>query len=563
MRIAREAAKNIGERMLDQHQLRLASIPHILTTFRATGLSESERLEAAYMMQKMIVEGFIRGINVPGLMQARARSEGMLSIGFNDSHIPGPNTIQFDRNSWRSQPDNMRFSEFANKFGTRLSSSQHRTQPPRMNAALRYRSELPRTGSLRSPLSTKIIGKIAARVTAAASSPVLQPVFEGLKAFQAQSGVAPPPRVAAPRYALESFKLQASEALQEKHEETQFQTRNELMAQGMDPMKLQMMGPRSGVASPRSTQGAGDMLAASGRPQRVVIYSGPGTWGEEVNAAKKNAEALGLQVDVRSSLSGVDYNQYSALIMPGGNSLTEYNGLGGNEANRLKQAINGGLNYMGHCAGAFLAGRLGIINGMPDYPSSNYYGGGAQVTVDNTIKWGAGGTRDMLFYGGPDLTGFGKELAEHPSGASTIISNDYGQGHLILTAGHPGVTGPDDKDGSDAQLYQQLIRAIAAGTDPDGSAPPTTGPTTPTTTTTTNTTQTMQPPALGGAQGAPGIGGGRTNGRHPSAPSRKTPVAGVLPENFVGNGFAADLQGIMGRASPMLQGLAGALQGIK
>lgn len=579
MRVARDVAQQIGRSILTPQQRRQATLPYVLSLFGATGLSESERLETAYMLQKFIVEGFLRGINVPELMNRRAQREGMLHIGFSDGPVPNRNTIQFDRESWRSRPDSFRATEFMNKLGTRLSATQTYSPPPRMNNASRQFQERPRSGALRSGMTEQAMQKVANRVISAVSPSAISGVFENLSKFQQNIGVTAPQPMTAPRHIGDILKSQAQVAMVDRQESNLFETRQEMVERGMDPMRLQGMPARSGIGSPRNTgPGLSEGLAASGRPNRIVIYSGAGTWGEEVNAAAADARALGIQVDIKSSLSGVDYNQYGAVIVPGGNSLEEFNGIGSSEIARLKQAINGGLNFMGHCAGAFLAGRMGIISGMPDYPSTNYYGGGAQVTVDNTIKWGGGGTRDVLFYGGPDLTGFGKELAEHPSGASTVVSNNYGQGHLILTAGHFALQGPDDRDGPDNDLYKQLLQAIVAGTDPGGASPPPPGgppsppgsppgtpPQTPPgsdiTVGNTNNVYDVNPVQVqpGSSTSGMPLGGRKKSG----APFRKTPVAGMLNPEATGSTFAAGLSDIMRRSAPMLNQMAGALQGLK
>lgn len=555
--------------MLTPDQRRRASLPYVLSMFSATGLSESERMETALMLQKFIIEGYMRGVNVPALMKRRQLQEGMLNIGFNDSHVPNPNAITFDRDAWRSRPSSFRVNEFFNKLGTRLSSTQTRTTPPRIVSAVRHFNERPRSGPLRTRMD-KVATQVAQKVINAVSSHSLGSVFSQLGAFQAQVGITPPRVADAVR---QPMPIPMPVTDQVKSLQSQFieQNRDELARAGMDPIALQMMPARSGIASPRSMTSspltnAMRGSAASGRPQKAIVYTGSGTWSTEVQEIKENLAALGIQADFRSSLSGVDYSQYGAIIMPGGNASTEMAGIGGSEAQRLKQAINGGLNYLGHCAGAFLVGTwssgLGLAPGVPGVQDT------AQILKGENISFAQGSTqRQTTFYGGPtDLSVYGgKSLAQYSNGASSMQSFDYGQGHVIVTSGHPGVeTGSGDSPDDD--IHQQLLRAIVAGVDPGGAVPPPGSPPgTPPGTTVVggNTTYNVQPTAVNPSAGeSGGISGGKKGSR---APFRKTPVAGALPEGFTGGttSFAAGLQGIMRGSAPMLNNLAGAIVGLK
>lgn len=545
--------------MLTQQQLRDAALPNVLGLFGVTGMSESERLETGLMLQRMVIEGYLRGINMPGLIRHRERTGGKLHFGFSDSAIPTANTIQFDRNTWRSQPIGSRMTTFLNKVATRITSSA--PPPPNMNAAPRYSSERPRSGPvLRTPSAIRGMHEVAQKIIKAVSPGTFSAVFKELGAAQRQYGVAPPIAIAAPRQ--NDFADAAIRNARDGfHDQARFETRQEMMANGMDPMRLQMMPARSGIGSPRPTQGspAANGLAATGRPQRALLYAGQGVWGTEVTETKENLEALGIQYDVVSSLSGVDYNKYGAIIWPGGNAGTQNAGVSSAEEARLEQAIQGGLNWLGHCAGAFIAGTYSSGFGMlPGVPGVRETG---QITRQETL-W-TGEKRDITFYGGPtDLSVYGgRSLAKFDDGGSSIQSVNYGQGRMILTAGHPGVETGGDRDGADDDLHQMLIKAVLAGTDPDGTIPP--APTNPDGTVTNNTTVTsnIMPTQINPSSGNRGSA---TTGRKPQvAPFRKTAVAGMLPRGMVNNTFGADLQNAVAQAGPMLNQLAGALQGLK
>lgn len=561
----RELTAEIGQSMMTPSQGRYATLPNILSTFTATGLSESERLEFAHMLQRFIVEGYLKGINVPGLMKAREKIEGMLHVGFFDDWTPSRNTVLFDRGTWRTASMPQRLNDFVNKIGTRLASRIDHSQPPRNNYAVRHTyGRQPVTGPLRRTFKQLEIDKIARQIGQVVLPRVTAKVFEGLQTIQKQLNIAAPMQMSAPTLSMPLPKVPDWGDAN--------QTREDILLSGAKTdLQLQGMPARSGIASPRSPAGPQMLPAmqAGGRPQKALIFTGSGTWSSEISAIKNNLDSLGIGYETTSNLSGVDYSGYGAIIFPGGQATTQYNAIGSYEASRLKEAIGGGLNYYGACAGAFLAGEygswgLGIIDEALNYPSQVYYGGGGQVETNMNLKWGNDPSQGILFYGGPGLEGVGTTLAEFDSGEDSIVSTDYGSGHIILSAGHPGVEGPGDQDGADDQVLRDLLSAVVQGTDPGKSTPTTPGtPGTPTgnnkvINSTTNNYEIPSPSVnpYSGSSTMFGASGGAQR-----APFRKTPVAGMLPTNIVQPVFSAQLQDIMGQSAPMLQGMAGMLTG--
>lgn len=209
------------------------------------------------------------------------------------------------------------------------------------------------------------------------------------------------------------------------------------------------------------------------RPPRVVIYGGYGVWAADILDTKYHVEQMGIAVDVVTSLSGVDYEKYAALIMPGGNAVKIGSGIGATQRDRLKQAILGGLNYLGHCAGGFFVGSwssyyLKLIPQKLDYPSF-YYSGETLSINRNTMMDGS--LRHILYYGGPDLTPVaGKPLARYSNGQVSMVEFMAGKGLVIVTGGHPEASqitvnalGLTDPDGYDDAVERPLIRAIVNG----------------------------------------------------------------------------------------------------
>jgi len=69
-------AEHVGSGMISQAQLQNASIGNVLTLFDFRGGSETDRLEMGYLMQRFIIEGYIRGVDVYKFMQDTARADG-------------------------------------------------------------------------------------------------------------------------------------------------------------------------------------------------------------------------------------------------------------------------------------------------------------------------------------------------------------------------------------------------------------------------------------------------------------------------------------------------------
>ena len=212
---------------------------------------------------------------------------------------------------------------------------------------------------------------------------------------------------------------------------------------------------------------------SEGRPPRVVMYSGYGVWTADVLDTKYHLDQMGIPVDVVSKLQGVDYEKYAAFIMPGGNAIRQGWGIGYSERERLKKAILGGMNYLGHCAGAFLVGSwsnyyLKLIPQKLDY-NSLYYAGD-DLVMDVGTLWD-GSKRDMLYYGGPDLSPVaGKVLARYSTGEVSMVQFTAGKGLVVLTGGHPessqitiNALGLRDSDGYDDAVERPLIRAVVNG----------------------------------------------------------------------------------------------------
>jgi glutamine amidotransferase-like uncharacterized protein len=161
-------------------------------------------------------------------------------------------------------------------------------------------------------------------------------------------------------------------------------------------------------------------------------------------------------------MSDAQLAKYKLLIGPGGNFVRMSSQLTGNTMAKVRKAVNAGTNYLGICAGGFLAGRFpspyhsfnltsGVRFGFyfPDErgitgPVSELYGFRPDVGPRDAIRKAvvrittpSGPPLDQYWESGPQFTGWGAVVAKYPNGAPAIVERRVGQGWVILSGVHP------------------------------------------------------------------------------------------------------------------------------
>ena len=178
----------------------------------------------------------------------------------------------------------------------------------------------------------------------------------------------------------------------------------------------------------------------------VLLFAGTGTSTGDVAALETILKTNHLSYTTVSSaeLNGMDIDrmrQYRLLIFPGGNFVEIGNSLTLRTTANLRDGIQNGLNYLGICAGAFLAGSFpqpykglnltsGVQFGFYDAARSLH-----KTTVAITIAGGP--TLDQYWEDGPQLTGWGAVVAKYPDGTPAVVQGTFGSGAVILTGIHP------------------------------------------------------------------------------------------------------------------------------
>jgi glutamine amidotransferase-like uncharacterized protein len=181
----------------------------------------------------------------------------------------------------------------------------------------------------------------------------------------------------------------------------------------------------------------------------ILLFIGTGTSPGDVAALESilNANRLVHATATSAELNAMsedDVRRYRLLIVPGGNFVDMGNSLTPGTTTNIRNAVQNGVNYLGVCAGAFLAGSF-----PQPYKSLNLTSGvqfgfyGAVRDVHKTvvpIAIAGGPTLDQYWEDGPQLSGWGTIVAKYPDGTPAIVQGTLGSGWIVLTGVHPEAT---------------------------------------------------------------------------------------------------------------------------
>ena len=177
----------------------------------------------------------------------------------------------------------------------------------------------------------------------------------------------------------------------------------------------------------------------------ILLFNGKGASAGDVAAFETILSDAHLDyVLVNSSrlndLSEAQLRQHRLLIIPGGNFIDMGNGLIRAAAVNVRNAVHEGLNYLGVCGGAFLAGDLpfnslnltsGVRFGF--YSAENRGIRKAAVAIASP----GAATLDQYWEDGPQLTGWGAVVGKYPDGTPAVVEGTFGSGWVILAGVHP------------------------------------------------------------------------------------------------------------------------------
>ena len=182
-----------------------------------------------------------------------------------------------------------------------------------------------------------------------------------------------------------------------------------------------------------------------GKEAPILLYNGAGTSPNDVAAIENLLSANRLEFSLANSgqLNGMDKGRlmkYSLIIIPGGDFIKMGEGLTSETAQNIREAVHDGLNYLGICAGGFLAGRL---------PDNDFdFARGVQFSFyaaeDQGIRKAAvpvsnadGSIIEHYWEDGPQFSGWGEVISKYPDSTAATVQGRFGSGRIILTGIHP------------------------------------------------------------------------------------------------------------------------------
>ena len=178
----------------------------------------------------------------------------------------------------------------------------------------------------------------------------------------------------------------------------------------------------------------------------ILLFTGTGTSPNDVKATETLLASNNLDFSPVSSfeLNGMDekdLRQYLLLIIPGGNFVDIGNSLTFATTANVRDAVHNGLNYLGVCAGAFLAGNFPAPYKGFDLTSGVKFGfyaaenrGIRKAAVAITLAGGP--TLEHYWEDGPQLSGWGAVVGKYPDGTPAMVEGTFGNGWVILTGVH-------------------------------------------------------------------------------------------------------------------------------
>jgi glutamine amidotransferase-like uncharacterized protein len=185
--------------------------------------------------------------------------------------------------------------------------------------------------------------------------------------------------------------------------------------------------------------------AASGNAPQILLFSGTGTSPNDVKAVETILTDRHLDYSTVNSRQLNDMSEsqliaYRLIIIPGGNFIEMGEGLAPDTLINIHNAVQGGLNYLGICAGGFLAGdasykSLNLTSGVrfDFYAAVNRGIHKAAVAIEGV------GMPPLEHYweDGPQFAGWGEVVGKYPDKTPAIVEGTSGKGWVILSGVHP------------------------------------------------------------------------------------------------------------------------------
>jgi glutamine amidotransferase-like uncharacterized protein len=181
------------------------------------------------------------------------------------------------------------------------------------------------------------------------------------------------------------------------------------------------------------------------RDAPILLFNGAGTSPNDVEAieailTERELNYATVNSAQLNSMSEAELMAHHLLIVPGGNFIDIGNALAPAAMASVRHAAEGGLNYLGICAGAFIAGRgkyqcFDLTSGVRFGFYSDESRGIRKAAV--LIASAGSAVLDQYWEDGPQLSGWGDVVAKYPDGTPAVAQGTCGKGCVILSGVHP------------------------------------------------------------------------------------------------------------------------------
>jgi glutamine amidotransferase-like uncharacterized protein len=177
----------------------------------------------------------------------------------------------------------------------------------------------------------------------------------------------------------------------------------------------------------------------------VLIFAGTGTSSNDLRAVEAilHDRQLAYTTATSRELNAMSVSQlaeYKLMLVPGGDFMAVSKSLTSATAANVHTAVQNGLNYLGICAGAFLAARGTYTNfDLTSGVRFGFYAAERQGIRKSAVMIAGAGTAPIEHYweDGPELSGWGTVVGTYPDGTPAIAQGASGKGWVILTGVHP------------------------------------------------------------------------------------------------------------------------------
>ncbi len=177
----------------------------------------------------------------------------------------------------------------------------------------------------------------------------------------------------------------------------------------------------------------------------VLIYNGVGTSKNSVREIEKLIRQCGFEcVTITSTqldkMAKKELLEHPLIVFAGGNYIEMGNGLSSETTEKLRQAVAGGTNYLGICAGGLLAGNAdcnsfnltrGVKFGFYQSVNQNIHKDVVPIVDANSHSI------EHYWEDGPQFSGWGDVVGKYPDETPAVVIGSFGEGCVVLCGVHP------------------------------------------------------------------------------------------------------------------------------